>query len=350
MKTIRIGEHIIGEGHPAFIIAEAGANHDRNFDQAIRLVDIAAQAKAQAVKFQTYSAESMYSTKTPEIESIKNKLRPGETIVDLIRRIEIPRDWHRKLDDACNERGVLFMSTPFDLAAVKQLEETGVLAYKIASFEITHLPLLKAVGQTGKPVILSTGMASLGDIELALETLAAAGNDQVALLHCSSLYPADYADLNLRAMDTMRQAFGCPVGFSDHTMGITSDIAAVARGADIIEKHYTIDRSLPGPDHGFALEPDELVAMVQAIRDTEAALGSPAKGRTVAEEEHYHKARRSLVAARDIPKGKTIEEEDLAVKRPGFGIHPRNIELLVGRKPIVDIAADDILLWEMFLS
>lgn len=348
-KTIRIGGREIGPGRPCFIIAEAGSNHDRKLDQAFEMIDVAAEAGADAVKFQTYSAETLYSRKTPKMSYLKKKKVAGadESVWEMIKRIEMPRDWHAKLVKRCEMRGVVFLSTPFDERAVTELERVGIQAYKTASFEINHIPLLTKAARTGKPVILSTGMADLTDIETALAAVAAAGNRSVALLHCAISYPPRHEDLNLRAMDTMRAAFGTPVGFSDHTLDITADIAAVARGADIIEKHFTLSRKLKGPDHPFALEPDELRAMCGAIRDTEKALGSPVKRRTAAEEELHRLARRSLVAARDIAKGAKITRAMVAVKRPGYGISPVMLDVVVGRAARVDIEADDIITWDM---
>lgn len=275
-------------------------------------------------------------------------LKPGETVWDLIKRIEMPREWHPELASYCAKRNIIFLSTPFDLRAIDELEQVGIAAYKIASFEITHLPLLRKVAKTGKPILLSTGMADLSDIELAFDTIRTERNVPIALLHCAINYPPKYEDINLLAMDTMRQAFNVPVGFSDHTLGIETDVAAVARGANIIEKHFTIDRTMPGPDHSFSLEPDELKAMCKAIRNTEKALGSPVKKHTEAEKEMHNLARRSIVAARNISKGTVITEEMLDVKRPGFGIHSKYIDLLIGRVAKFDIEQDDILTWEMF--
>lgn len=350
MKTVQIGNRSVGQGQPCFIIAEAGSNHDRKLDQAFELIDVAVAAGADAVKFQTYSAETIYSKKTPKPEYLKRKNLSGknESLWDIIKRIEMPRTWHKKLADYCRKERIIFMSTPFDLKAVDELEEVKVPVYKIASFEITHLPLLEKCAKTQKPIILSTGMADLTDIETALDVIYKIGNRQVALLHCAINYPPKYEDINLRNMDTMRRAFDVPVGFSDHTLGHTIDVAAVTLGACIIEKHFTPDRKLPGPDHPFALEPDELKAMVTAIRQTELSLGSAIKKRTAAEEELYRLARRSLVAACDIPKGKKVTRAMLEVKRPGFGIPTKQMDLLIGRTARINIEEDDILTWEMF--
>lgn len=349
MKKIELGGRWIGEGEPCFIIAEAGSNHDRKMEQAKQLIDIAKEAGADAVKFQTYSAEKLYSRKTPTMRYLKKNKLIGrdESVWDFIKKVKMPREWHKPLADYCKEKGIVFLSTPFDLKAVDELEGVRMVAYKIASFEITHLPLLEYVAKKGKPIILSTGMADLSDIELALDTIYKQGNKDVILLHCAVGYPPKYEDLNLRAMQTMRQAFQLPVGFSDHTLGITSDVAAIALRACVIEKHFTISRKLKGPDHPFALEPDELKNMVQAIRDTEASLGLPIKKHTLAEEEMYRLARRSLIAACNIPKGTVITKEMIHVKRPGYGIHPKMMNVVIGRVAKVAIKKDDILTWEM---
>lgn len=349
MESVKVGKYSIGPGFPCFVIAEAGSNHNRNLEQAFRLIDVAVAAKADAVKFQTYSAEKLYSRKTPMMSYVKkNKLVKGnETIWDLIKKIEMPREWHPKLAAYCKKNGIMFLSTPFDLEAVDELESVKCPAYKIASYEITHLPLLEKCAKTRKPIILSTGMADLADIETALNVIYKAGNKDVVLLHCAINYPPAFKDLNLRSMDTMRKAFNVPIGFSDHTMGITADIAAVALGACVIEKHFTLSRNMKGPDHPFAVEPHELSAMVQGIRDTEAALGSTQKRHTQAESEMYRLGRRSLVAACRIKKGTRITREMLAVKRPGFGIPTKLMDQVIGRVAQRDIEEDDIFSWEM---
>jgi N-acetylneuraminate synthase len=348
-EPMKIGNKIIGRGNPCFIIAEAGSNHNRDFHTALKLIDVACEAGADAVKFQVFSADKIYSKKTPMASYLKNKqlVEEDESLYDLIKKLEIPRKWIKDLFEYCKSKNIVFLATPFDVEAVEQLEEVGVEAYKVASFEITHLPMLKRISQTGKPVVLSTGMANLEDIEIALETISNAGKSPVALLHCAIAYPPEFENIHLRAMDTLSQAFQVPVGFSDHTMGHVVDVAAVARGASLIEKHYTLTREQKGPDHVFALEPDELIEMVQAIRQTEKALGSPVKRATEAEAELYRIGRRSLVAARNIPTGTIITEDMIAVKRPGFGIPTKLMSLVVGRKAAIDIEEDDILTWNM---
>lgn len=346
--VIKIAGRTVGPGHPVYVIAEAGSNHNRDLETAFELIEVAAEADADAVKFQTYTAEGLYSMKTPTMSYLENDglVDEGETVWDLIKKIEIPWEWHEPLADKAGEVGIDFLSTPFEEAAVDVLESVGVPAYKIASYEVNHLPLLERCAKTGKPLLVSTGMASLGDIERALDTLNQAGADEVLLMHCAINYPPRFEDLNLRAIETMQRAFQVPVGWSDHTMGHTADVLAVALGACMVEKHFTLSRDQEGPDHPFAVEPDELAAMVQAIRETEASLGSPVKRVTEAENEMYRLGRRSLVANHDIPAGHTIVRDDIAVKRPGYGIPVHEMDLVVGRTTDREIEADEILQWE----
>ena len=344
---IRIGNRTIGPRYPVYIIAEAGSNHDRKLDQAKKLVDVAAEAGADAVKFQTFQAERIVTGAPGKSKYLEKLTRPGQTMRDLFRDLELPREWHAELADYAMRQGIDFLSTPFDEGAVDLLDDVGVKAFKIASFELWHLPLLQHTARKGKPLLLSTGMAKLGDIEDALEAIRAAGNDQVALLHCAISYPVAFENINLRAMETMHQAFQVPVGFSDHSPGITAPIAAAALGACLIEKHFTLDRTLPGPDHPFALEPKELKAMVRAIRETEQALGSPIKTYTPAEEEYLLRGRRSIHAITDIPKGTVITRDMVAILRPGTGLLPKFLDIVVGRRAAVDIAADQPITWEI---
>jgi sialic acid synthase SpsE len=337
----------VGDGAPCYVIAEAGANHNRDLQMARDLIDVAVAAAADAVKFQVYSGKALYSTKTPRfsyLEGISDK----ETH-EILEEAALPREWLPELAAYARDRGIQFFATPFDAAAVDELAEVGVPCFKIASFELVDLELIAAVAARGLPVILSTGMATYGEIEDALGAARRAGAEQVALLRCASLYPAPPHVMNLRAMATMRSAFGVPVGLSDHTEGVHVSIAAAALGMEIIEKHFTLDRSLPGPDHPFAIEPDELKAMVAGIRDVEAALGTGRLEGPSEEEagEMYTLARRSIIAASDIPAGTVITREHLTVKRPGFGIAPKHIDIVVGRTARVDIEFDDIITWEM---
>ena len=343
-----IGTDPVGPGHPCYLIAEAGSNHNRDLVTAMRLIEVAAQAGADAVKFQTYTAEGLYSRRTPDIKYLREEglVSDQESVWELIKRVEIPWEWHADLARHAAKCAITFFSTPFEEAAVDALEEVGVPAYKIASYEVNHLPLIERVARTGKPMLISTGMASLGDIERALDTAAAAGARDLMVMHCAVNYPPRFADLNLRAITTMRDAFQIPIGWSDHTPGHTADVVAVTLGACAVEKHFTLSRAQTGPDHPFALEPDELRAMVTAIREAEDALGSSVKRVTDAEADLFRLGRRSLVAARDIPAGGELSRDDIAVKRPGFGIPVDALDQVIGRHVVRDVVSDQVLEWD----
>ncbi len=347
MNEVVIGRRRVGDGHPCYVVAEAGSNHNRDLDTARRLIDAAAEAGADAVKFQTYSGKAVYSTKTPQFDYLAplTDKKPHALLED----ISLPREWQPVLAEHCREQGVEFLSSPFDRQAVDELDALEIGAYKIASFELVDLPFLEYVGEKRRPVVLSTGMATLGEIEEAMEAARTGGATEFCLLQCASLYPAPPKVMNLRAILTMKAAFGVPVGLSDHTLGLHVPCAAVALGANLLEKHFTLDRRHPGPDHGFAIEPSELRDLVVHVREVEAALGDGLKRGPSDEEaaEMYSKARRSIVAARAIPAGTPIEREMLTVKRPGFGIKPKFIDTLVGRKASVDIDEDEVITWEM---
>lgn len=345
LHTFEIGGRPVGRGAPCFVIAEAGANHNRDIGVARALIDAAADAGADAVKFQTYTGADLYSSRTPQFEYLKDD-RPIQEILD---SVALPRDWQPQLAEYARERGILWFSSPFDRAAVDSLAELGVPALKIASFELVDLPLIRHAAATGLPLILSTGMATYGEIDDALAAVADAGGERAALLRCASLYPAPPEIINLRAMATMRDAFGVPVGLSDHTTGISIPAGGAALGMELIEKHFTLDRGMQGPDHAFAIEPDELAAMVRAIREVEAARGNGRlEGPSELErKEMYANARRSVIAARDIPAGTVISAEMLTIKRPGYGILPKHMELVVGRTARIDIPFDEVVTWEM---
>ena len=338
----------VGPGLPGYVIAEAGSNHNRDLGIARKLIDVAADAGADAVKFQTYSGRTLYSTKTPRFDYLEDDLA-AKPAHELLEEIALPRDWQPILAEHCRERGVEFLSSPFDRQAVDELDALDVGAFKIASFELVDLPFIRYAAARGRPLILSTGMATLGEIEEALAAARDAGCTELALLQCASLYPAPAHVMNLRTIPTMQAAFGVPVGLSDHTLGTHAAVAAVALGACIIEKHFTLDRTMSGPDHPFAAEPQELRDLVTHIRDTEAALGDGVKRGPSEEEsqEMYAKGRRSVVAAVAIPRGTAITAEMLTVKRPGHGVKPKFLELLVGRLARTDIEEDDVVTWEM---
>lgn len=342
-----IGGRAVGTGEPCYVVAEAGANHNRDLGMARELIDVAAEAGADAVKFQTYSGDRIYSSKTPRFEYLAPVT--DKPPAELLEEISLPREWQPELAEHARARGIDFFSSPFDHEAVAELAEIGVPVLKIASFEIVDLPLIEVAAATGLPLIVSTGMAVLGEVEDALAAAERGGGEAVGLMQCTSVYPAPPERANLRAMETMRRAFGVPVGLSDHTTGIAVPTAAAALGAAFVEKHFTLDRTLEGPDHPFALEPDELKAMVAGIREAAAALGDGRKSGPSPEErrEMYSLARRSLIVTRDLPAGTPLERDMLTVKRPGFGIAPKHLELVLGRELRVDVEADDILTWEM---
>ena len=342
MKNIKINEKIyVGENSPCFIISEIGANHNRSLSMAKELIDASVEAKADAVKFQIYNAENLYSRRTPLHSGYK------EDLFSLIKSIETPREWLPELADYCRQKNIVFFATPFDREAADELDKYSCL-FKIASFEIVDLPLVKYVASKSKPIIISTGLCNMEEIEDAVMTCRKALNDDIVLLQCSSMYPSSPGIANLRAMVTIRQAFGVHTGLSDHTQGIHISVAAAAIGARVLEKHVTLDRNLEGPDHPFAIEPNELAELVKQVRDVESAMGDGFKrGPSESELEFYEKARRSIHAVTDISEGEVIAKEKLCSKRPGYGIRPKFINLIVGRVAKRDIAAEEWITWDM---
>ena len=327
------------------IIAEAGVNHNGDLALARQLVDVAADAGADLVKFQTFSADRLVTTYARKADYQNLTTDPGESQHTMIRRLELTRDMHEALIAHCKFRGIRFFSTGFDPESINLLVELGIDRFKVPSGEITNLPYLRHVGRYGMPVILSTGMATLGEIEAALEVLEQAGTarEQVTVLHCNTEYPTPMADVNLRAMLTIRDAFGVAAGYSDHTLGIEVAVAAVALGATVIEKHFTLNRNLPGPDHKSSLEPAELKAMITAIRNIEQALGDGIKRTSASEAKNKPIARKSLVAACAIQAGEVFSVANLAVKRPGTGLSPMRWDEVLGRKARRDFAPDELI-------
>jgi N-acetylneuraminate synthase/N,N'-diacetyllegionaminate synthase len=347
VRVIRIGDRLIGKEEPCFIIAEAGVNHNGSIELAKKLIDAAKEAGADAVKFQTFKAENVVVKNVEKAEYQKKSTNSRESQYEMIKNLELSEYDFKKLADYAKEKEIMFLSSPFDKESVDLLYELDVPAFKIGSGEITNFPLLKHIARKGKPVILSTGMSTLGEVEEALNVIRSEGVEDVILLQCVSNYPTRIEDINLRAMGTLKQAFKVPVGLSDHTLGIIVPIAAVALGACVLEKHFTLDRNLPGPDHKASLEPDELKEMVNAIRDVEKALGKGIKRPTADEEEIKKAARRSVVAKVDIPEGAVITEDMLDVKRPGTGIEPRYMEGVIGKIAEINIKKEDLITWEM---
>ena len=337
----------IGSGHPCFIIAEAGVNHNGDLEMAHRLIDAAVDAGADAVKFQTFTTERVISRSAPKANYQVETTGGTESQFDMVKALELPGEAFAQLMAHCQERNILFLSTPFDHESVELLAGLGVAAFKIASGEITNLPLLEHVARNGKPMIVSTGMAAIGEVETAVRTIEEAGNPAIALLHCVSNYPAEPSDVNLRAMDTMARAFGVPVGYSDHTLGLEVPLAAVALGASVIEKHFTLDSSLTGPDHRASLEPDELARLVSGIRTVQESLGHGRKEPAASEASTASVARKSLVAARALTAGTVLTADMIDIKRPGNGLPPSVRLNLVGRTVRVDIAEDTLFSLDM---
>ena len=344
-SNISINGRSIGPGHPVYIIAELSANHGGDFDEAVRIVRAMKEAGADAVKLQTYTADTLtIDCDSGHFRIGGGTLWDGRTLHELYGEASMPWEWQPKLKDLAKELGMDCFSSPFDASAVDFLEEMGVPTHKIASFELVDLPLIRRVAATGKPMILSTGMASEEEIEEALGVSREAGARQIALLKCTSSYPADAAQMHLRTIPVMQEKFGVPVGLSDHTMGTAVPVTAVALGACIVEKHFTMDRSVPGPDAAFSLEPSEFKEMVEAIRTAEAALGEVTFGGD-AEEKKSRVFRRSLFVVVDVAKGEPFTAENLRSIRPGGGLHPQFLEGIVGRKASCDIAKGTPLDW-----
>ena len=343
--SFQVGDRIIGPGHPCFIIAEVGSNHDQDLEQAKALIDVAAEAKVDAVKFQAFMADLIAAKTSHPLAQID--FAGCSTLHELYKQGELPREWLGELKEYAESLNLIFLCTPFDEEASDILDDLGTLAYKVASFEMTHHPLLQHLAAKGKPLLISTGMATLGEIEEAMDAVRAVQDVPVGLFHCGSQYPLGFESANLRAIGTMQQALRVPVGYSDHTIGLPVPIAAVARGASMIEKHYTLDRNLPGPDHGFALEPNELKDMVQGIREVEAALGNDHKGPAEEEMEHRKRGRRGIFASVDISKGTRLEKRMLAVLRPGAGLEPKYRDMVIGREAKRDIQAYEPITWDV---
>ena len=327
------------------IIAEAGVNHNGDLATACRLVEVAAEAGADMVKFQTFNADRLVTMRAPKADYQNKTTESHESQYAMLRKLELTREMHEALIRHCQKCGIQFFSTGFDTESIDMLVELGIECFKIPSGEITNLPYLRHVGRYGKPVILSTGMANLEEIEAALDVLEVEGTprQRVTVLHCNTEYPTPMQDVNLCAMLAIRDALGVEVGYSDHTDGIEVAIAAVAMGATVIEKHFTLDRSQAGPDHKASLEPKELAAMVAAIRNIEQALGDGIKRPSASESKNIPIARRSLVAARTIRAGEIFDETNLAAKRPGTGISPMRWDEVVGRRASRDFFPDELI-------
>ena len=327
-----------------FIIAEAGVNHNGSLEMAFQLIDVAVAAGADAVKFQTFKAEKVIAVNAPKADYQQKTTGSDESQLEMVKKLELDEKAHTMLNQHCQDKGIQFLSTPFDLESIDLLYRLGLEIFKIPSGEITNLSYLRKLGALKKRLILSTGMADLGEIEDALDVLTESGTplENITVLHCNTEYPTPLEDVNLRAMLTIRNAFpGISVGYSDHTNGVEVPIAAVAMGATVIEKHFTLDRNLPGPDHLASLEPHELVAMISGIRNIEKALGKGMKKPSPSELKNKPVARKSIVAALPIKEGETFTEMNITVKRPGTGITPMRWDEIIGRKATKHYRGDD---------
>ncbi len=346
-KKITIQNKIIGSGEPVYIIAEMSANHQHEFDNAVNIIKAAKEAGADAVKLQTYTADTLTIDSDKDYFKIgEGTIWEGRTLYDLYREACTPWEWFPKLQKVAEDVRIDLFSSPFDSSAVEFLEKMGVPVFKIASFELIDLPLIKRVAQTGKPVIMSTGMATENEIKEAVEAFCNAGGDQLALLKCTSAYPATAEEMNLNTIPLMMETFDVPVGLSDHSLEMAIPVAATALGASIIEKHFILDRSLGGPDSAFSLEPDEFREMVRSVRITEKSKGGSCFGPG-----HFESSsvifRRSLFAVEKIEKGEMFTEQNVRSIRPGHGLKPKYYEKIIGRKAALDIERGTPLRWDL---
>jgi len=327
------------------IIAEAGVNHNGSIELAEKLIDVAAETGADFVKFQTFKAEKLVTQTADKAEYQKEITDTGESQFQMIKKLELDRKIHEELIDHCKQIDIQFLSTAFDHDSIDLLDELNIPLFKIPSSEITNLPYLRHIGKMGKPIIMSTGMSSLEEVRDALNVLIESGaeKEQITILHCNTEYPTPMKDVNLKAMLTIKDEMGVNIGYSDHTLGIEVPIAAVAMGATVIEKHFTLDRNMPGPDHAASLEPEELKAMVTAIRNIEKAMGDGEKKLSLSETKNIAVARKSIVAKTSIKKGELFTEENLTVKRPGTGISPMGWDTVIGKAASSDYEMDDLI-------
>jgi N-acetylneuraminate synthase/N,N'-diacetyllegionaminate synthase len=346
MKTFKISNKTVGENHPIFIIGEAGINHNGKLELAKKLVDIAADAGCDAVKFQTYKSEGVVAHSAESADYVNENLGSNISQFDLIKSYELKYEDFEELKKYCDNKGIIFLSTPHSFDAINFLDDL-VTAYKFGSGDLTNIPALKHAAKKDKPIILGTGMSTIYEIKQAVNAIKSEGNDKIIALHCTTNYPCPIEEVNLNAMLTMKEELECLVGYSDHTLGIMIPILATAMGANVIEKHFTLDKNLPGPDHKASLDPDELKKMISEIRETELVLGSFDKKPTASEEKIKQVTRKSLIAKNNISKGTTITKDLIDIKRPGTGINPVDIEKIVGKKSKIDIDKDEILQFNM---
>lgn len=325
-----------------FIIAEAGVNHNGNYEIACKLIDAAKEAGADCIKFQTFKTKALVSNQAQKADYQKGTTGEGSQ-QDMLKQLELSFDTFINLKQYCDRTGILFLSTPFDFESISFLNTIEMPCWKIPSGEVTNMPYLIAIARTGKPVIMSTGMCTMNEISAAVQVLKENGTSEIQLLHCNTDYPTPFEDVNLRAMLTMKEAFGLNVGYSDHTEGIEIPIAAAALGASVIEKHFTLDRNMQGPDHKASIEPNEFRKMVSGIRNIEKALGNGVKTPSPSEKKNIEVVRKSIVAKRHIKKGELFTEENITVKRPGTGISPMKWFDIIGKTAMCDYREDELI-------
>ncbi len=346
MRHVKIGNKKVGAGFPVFIIAEAGVNHNGSIKLAKKMIDLAKSIGADAIKFQTFRTENLVAFSAPKA-NYQKETTAKKTHFQMLKELELSEADFEKLYSYCKKKKIIFLSTPFDSQSAEFLDKLGVCAFKISSGDLTNMSLLFQVAQYKKPIILSTGMSDLTEIKDAVDSIYAARNKELILLHCTSNYPTKYEDVNLKAMLTLNKTFGVPVGYSDHTCGIEISIAAVAIGASVIEKHFTLDRKFYGPDHKSSLEPAEFKKVIESVRRIERAMGDGFKRPQRSEIEIKNVVRKSIVAACDISKGRRLTLDMLAVKRPGTGIEPKYLNQLINRQIKINLKKDQILNWGM---
>jgi len=347
MKTFPIGDRLVGDAQPVYIVAEMSANHNGSFDQAVKIIEAAKAAGADAIKVQTYTADTITIDSRKEYFRVgKGTLWEGRTLHDLYKEASMPWEWQPRLKKIAEAMGLGFFSTAFDPTAVDFLEKLGVPVHKIASFELVDIPLIRKMAATGKPVILSTGMASADEMQEAIEAVRAEGNENVMILRCTSAYPARAGDMHLRSIPDMRERFQVPVGLSDHSLGHTAVAAAVSLGACLIEKHLTLSRKEDGPDSGFSLEPAEFAVMVACVRETESALGDVFYGGTKSEKA-TKVFRCSLYVVKDVAPGELFSADNVRSIRPGHGLHPRHLAEVIGRRAVRFVEKGTPMSWDL---
>lgn len=344
LRSIAIGGRRIGAGAPVFVIAEAGINHNGKLSLARKLIDAAARAGADAVKFQTFTPDLLVTKSAAKTAyQKKNERRGRESQYEMLKRLVLPRAWHRELKRSAEKKGLIFLSTPFSLSDAEFLRKLGVPALKVGSSDANNIPYLRAIARWRIPIILSTGMSDLNEVRASVSAIQKAGNAKLIVLHCTTNYPTPFAEANLRAMQTLQKELDVLVGFSDHTEGNIAAIASVTLGASVIERHLTLDKTMPGPDHKASLNPKEFGELVRAVRDAEKALGTGKKELFPSEKEIAKVARKSLVTVTAIKKGETFSQKNLTTKRPGTGLPPKDFDRVIDSRATRDIPADTLL-------